>query len=459
MDYTKNQLCDVTITDISETGEGIGRVDGYTLFVKDAILGDTVTARLTKVKKNYAFARLERIINKSEFRTDPPCSLHKRCGGCQIQALSYDAQLIFKQKRVYGNLKRIGGFSEDFLEKAFEPIAGMENPFRYRNKAQYPIGYDKEGNLIAGFYAGRTHDIIPCTDCLLGVNENKDILDSILVYMKENKVTAYDEKTGKGLIRHVLIRKGFETGEIMVCLVISKKSAPYIPNADSLIGKLTQIKGIRSISVSVNTENTNVIMGNEIHTLWGEDTITDILLGKSYRISPLAFFQVNPVQCAKLYEIVREYAEIKEGDEVWDICCGIGTIALHLSSCAGKIHGIEIVPEAINDAKYNAKVNNVTNADFFCADATEYLREHAKEMKADVIVMDPPRKGMTKEALQAVVSVSPDRIVYVSCDPSTLARDLKLLCENGYEIKKVRPVDMFPHSVHVETVVLMSKVK
>ena len=471
MEFVKNQLVELKITDISETGEGIGHVEGYTLFVKDAYLGDFAKVKIIKAKKNYGFGRLEEIIEPSDKRCEPACPDYRRCGGCQIQALSYGAQLEYKQNKVFGNLNRIGGFSEDVLNKVFEPIIGMDDPYRYRNKAQYPIGTDKNGNPVAGFYAGRTHDIIPCRDCVIGIEENQKILDVILNHMKIHKIPAYNEETGKGLIRHVLIRKGFETGEIMVCIVIAQKGravkagegkrekkTEYIAFQDELCAYLAKISGMKSISVSVNTEKTNVIMGNEIHTIWGEDTITDILLGKKYRISPLAFYQVNHEQCEKLYNTAIEFAGFKGDEEVWDICCGIGTIALSAAGHVKKVHGIEIVPEAIDDAKFNAKANGIENAEFYCADATEYLKENAGRMKADIIIMDPPRKGMTEEALNAVVRVAPERIVYVSCDPATLARDLKILCSSGYEIKRVRPTDMFPHSVHIECVVLLSRV-
>lgn len=459
MEFTKNQLLELEITDISETGEGIGHVDGYTLFVKDAVLGDFAKVKITKAKKNYGFARLEEVIKPSEKRCTPVCENHRRCGGCQIQALSYKAQLEYKEKKVYGNLNRIGGVSTDTLDKIFEPIVGMNEPYRYRNKAQYPIGTDKNGEIIAGFYAGRTHDIIPCSDCAIGINENQTILDIIVNHMKEYNIPAYDEVTGRGLMRHVLIRKGFETGQIMVCLVITSKKTNknvYIKGEKELIEALKNVAGVESICVSINNDKTNVIMGEEIHILWGADYITDVLLGKKYRISPLAFYQVNHEQCEKLYNLAIEFADFDGDEEVWDICCGIGTIALSLADKVKFVHGIEIVPQAIEDAKYNALVNNITNADFFCQDATEYLLENHETMKADVIVMDPPRKGMTEEALLSVIKTNPKKIVYVSCDPATLARDIKILRANGYEPRRVRCVDLFPHSIHVETICLLS---
>lgn len=470
MNYSKNDLCEVVITDMSETGEGIGKVDGYTLFVKDAIVGDRVSAQITKVKKNYAFARTSQVITASPDRIEAPCPVARPCGGCQIQAMSYDAQLRFKSAKVYGCLKRIGGFDDALLERIFEPIVGMDNPYRFRNKAQYPIGVSHDGDVIAGFYAGRTHSVIPCEDCLIGPAENKEILDIILGHMRKYGISAYNEINHKGLVRHVLIRKGFVTGQIMVCMVITekgkktsgksegvKKHIEYIPGQEKLLAELAKISGMTSICVSINPDDTNVIMGDEVHTLWGEDTIEDELIGNRFRISPLAFYQVNHAQCEKLYATACEFAELTGDEEVWDICCGIGTITLTMAPKCKTVHGIEIVPQAINDAKYNAALNKIENADFECADATLYLKENAGKISADVIVMDPPRKGMDEEALTVVADTSPARIVYVSCDPATLARDLKFLCERGYTLERVRPVDMFPHSVHIETVCLLCR--
>ena len=456
MEYCKNQLHNVTITDIGESGEGIGRVNGYTLFVKDALVGDVIRARLTKVKKNYAFARIEEILEPSENRVEPKCELHRKCGGCQIQALSYPAQLDFKTGKVLNSFTRLGGFCDENIQAIIEPIIGADNPYRYRNKAQYPIGRDKEGHIIAGFYAGRTHSIIKCDDCMIGIAENKAILQVITSHMERYNITAYDETTGVGLVRHVLIRKGFKTGQIMVCLVINGKvKSELIPYQNELIESLSRIEGMSGISVSINRENTNVIMGNEIYTIWGEERITDVVLGKKFSISPLAFFQVNPAQMEKLYTTAIDFAGLNGAEEVWDICCGIGTITLCMAAQARKVHGLEIVPEAIEDAKENARLNGIENADFVCAPAEKYLPENAERIRADVIVLDPPRKGMEKEALEVVVNAAPERVVYVSCDPATLARDCRFMCDRGYEIKRIRPVDMFPNTVHVETVCLL----
>ena len=481
MEYVKNQILEVEITDMSETGEGIGKVDGYTLFVKDAIIGDIVKAGLTKVKKNYAFARVAEIVKASEKRIDPPCQYHRQCGGCQIMAMSYEAQLQFKENKVKNDLVRIGGFERSFIDDISEEIIGMDNPYRYRNKAQYPIGLSKDGEIIAGFYAGRTHSIIANTNCYLGVEENQEILETVIEYMNSCGVNPYDETTGKGVVRHVLIRKGFTTGEIMVCVVINADS---LKSSDVLVDKLSVITGMKSICININKKNTNVILGDKCKTLWGEDTITDYIGDVKFKISPLSFFQVNPVQTKKLYEKAMEYAgceltdgapsindsenKLREGaskqnslkgKNVWDLYCGIGTISLFLSKKAGHVTGVEIVPPAIEDARQNAVINGIDNAEFHVGAAEDLVPELlAAGNIPDVIVVDPPRKGCDEKLLNTILSVKPERVVYVSCDPATLSRDLKILCENDeYELIKVCPVDQFPNSVHVETVCLLSR--
>ena len=461
----KNDIVTVEITDIGVSGEGIGHVDGYTLFIKDAVIGDVVEAKVMKAKKNYGYARLMKVITPSEYRVEPKCAFARRCGGCQIQEMSYDRQLVFKDQKIRGNLERIGGFTKDQIDTVMQPVVGMEHPFGYRNKAQFPFGTDKEGNPITGFYAGRTHDIIANTDCALGVEQNKEILKTILQYMRENKIKSYDEKTGKGLIRHALIRYGFKTKEIMVCLVINGKK---LPKAERLIEKLIQIEGMTSITISPNTRRDNVIMGDSYEILWGQGYITDYIGNVKYQISPLSFYQVNPVQTEKLYGLALEYADLKGDETVWDLYCGIGTISLFLAQKAKQVYGVEIVPQAIDDAKENAKINAIDNAEFFVGKAeevlpeyyAEYEREHNGETAhADVIVVDPPRKGCDETLLETIVKMQPEKVVYVSCDSATLARDLKYLCANGYEIKMCRGVDQFPQSVHVETVVLLSHKK
>ena len=459
----KNEKIIVTIEDIGVNGEGIGKVEGYTLFVKDAIIGDMVEAVITKPKKNYAYAKMLKVIEPSTHRVPAKCPVARQCGGWQIQELSYEAQLDFKNKKVRGNLERIGGFSPELLDEIMEPICGMDEPFYYRNKAQFPIGTDKEGKIVTGFYAGRTHQIIPNTDCALGVKQNQQILKIIVDFMNEYRISAYNETTQRGLVRHVLIRYGFKTKEIMVCLVINGDNLPY---SDKLVDKLTQIEHMTSITYSVNRENTNVIMGKEIGVLWGQGYITDYIGDVKYQISPLSFFQVNPAQTEKLYGLALEYADLKGKETVWDLYCGIGTISLFLAQKAEKVYGVEIVPQAIDDARNNARINAIENAEFYVGKAEEvlpeyyaqYEREHGEKAYADVIVVDPPRKGCDETLLQTMVQMRPERIVYVSCDSATLARDLRYLCDNGYELKKVRAVDQFPMTTHVEVAIKMQLV-
>jgi len=469
----KNDLIELTIEDMSVDGEGIGKYDGMAFFVKDAIVGDKIRARVTKLKKTYGYARVEEILEPSADRCEPRCALHKRCGGCQVQAMDYKAQLAFKEKKVRNNLIRLGGFSETEIDAVIEPIVGMEEPYRYRNKAQFPIGLNKEGNIVAGFYAARTHDIIPVTDCQLGVPVNREILEAVIAYMSECKVRPYDEKTGKGLVRHVLIRYGFTTKEIMVCIIINGKS---LPASDKLIDKLSVIEGMESISININTKNTNVILGDATQCIWGKSYITDYIhlrdcsaefaltdTAIAYHISPQSFYQVNPVQTEKLYSLALDYAGLTGKESVWDLYCGIGTISLFLAGKAGKVYGVEIVPQAIEDAKNNAKLNDITNAEFFVGKAEEVLPEFYEKnmgddmLHPDVIVVDPPRKGCDEKCLDTMLKMQPERIVYVSCDSATLARDLRILVDGGYELKKVRAVDQFSHTTHVETVVSLER--
>lgn len=455
----KNDEFVVKIEDMAVGGEGIGKVDGIALFIKDALIGDTVRAKVMKMKKQYGFARMMEIIEPSPWRVEPRCAFHKPCGGCQMQALSYEKQLEFKQNKVLGNLKRIGGFDVDSLP--VEPIVGMDDPYHYRNKAQFPIGTDKEGHIVTGFYAGRTHQIIPNRDCALGVSVNQEILDIILGIMEEKQITAYDEETGKGLVRHVLIRYGFTTKEIMVCIIINGKK---LPHAECFVEALTQIEGMTSITLNHNTKQTNVIMGDEITLLWGQEYITDYIGDIKYQISPLSFYQVNPVQTKKLYGLALEYADLKGDETVWDLYCGIGTISLFLAQKAKKVYGVEIIPQAIENAKNNAKINGIENAEFFVGKAEDILPEFyekeaaaGRKAYADVIVVDPPRKGCDSVLLDTILKMQPERVVYVSCDSATLARDLKILCETDYEIAKVCAVDQFCHTSHVETVVLLTQ--
>ena len=407
-----------------------------------------------KMKKTYGFACLVEVLSPSSFRVKPPCPVARQCGGCQLQAMSYEEQLRFKERKVLNNLLRIGRFSEEEIHML--PIMGMDHPWRYRNKAQFPFGEDKEGRIITGFYAGRTHAIIENEDCLLGVEENRKILEIIKAYMVSEGIRPYNEQTHKGLLRHALIRKGFRTGELMVCLVINGKK---LPGSDKLVRMLCEIEGMRSISYSINQEKTNVIMGKETVNLYGPGYITDYIGNVKYQISPLSFYQVNPVQTEKLYGTALEYAELTGDETVWDLYCGIGTISLFLAQKAKKVYGVEIVPQAIEDARRNAALNGIKNAEFFVGKAEEVLpREYeSNHIYADVIVVDPPRKGCDKVCLDTILEMSPKKVVYVSCDSATLARDLRYLADGGYRVEKVRCCDMFGGTVHVETVALLTR--
>ena len=491
MDWKKNDVFQVQIEDMSDTGEGIGKTDGFTWFVKDAVIGDVVEAKVMKTKKSYGFARLMQVLEPSVCRVTPRCPSARQCGGCQLQSMSYEEQLKFKENKVRNNLSRIGGLTEIPME----PIIGMDEPWRYRNKAQFPFGKDKDGRIITGFYAGRTHAIIEQEDCLLGVEENQPILDCIRGFMEEYHIAPYEEEIHKGLVRHVLIRKGFTTGELMVCLVLNgnvkKLKAPEVlverlvklfalaPGLDvageagkapctgdavcaetAAVDKmLVPAAHMVSISCSINREKTNVIMGKEIVNLYGPGYITDYIGNVCYRISPLSFYQVNPVQTQKLYGTALEYAGLTGEETVWDLYCGIGTISLFLAQKAKKVYGVEIVPQAIDDARANAQLNHFENVEFFVGKAEEVLPEQYEKNRvyADTIVVDPPRKGCDETLLETMIEMNPERIVYVSCDSATLARDLKYLCERGYELRKVCPVDQFGMTVHVETVVLLQR--
>lgn len=450
----KNDIFEVTIEDMSHDGEGIGKVGGFPLFIKDAVIGDVIEAKVTKLKKTYGYARLNNIVKPSSLRVTPKCPLHKKCGGCQIQAMDYNGQLKFKHDLVINNLTRIGGFGEEIAE-IMEPIVGMDEPYRYRNKAQFPVG-EKDGRVIMGFYAGRTHDIMECDDCVLGDEKNALILNVIKSYMAKFNIPAYDEASGKGLIRHVLIRKGFATNEWMVCLVIAGEK---LPHSDTLVSMLRDaMPEIVSISISPNKRRDNVIMGDDFTVLYGESYIHEKLSGITYKISPLSFFQVNPIQTEKLYAKVVEYANLTGKENVWDLYCGTGSISLFLAGKAGKVHGVEITPQAIDDARENAKANGIENAEFFVGKAEDVFAEQVLTEgsanygeKIDVVVVDPPRKGCDAKLLDTIIKMAPSRIVYVSCDSATLARDLKILCDTDYIIDRLQCFDQFPHTVHVET--------
>ena len=456
----KNDECIVEISDLGTSGEGIGRIDGYVLFVKDTVIGDTVRVRIMKSKKNYGYAKLLEIITPSDNRVEAPCPAAKRCGGCQLQFMNYKEQLRFKTDKVENNIRRIGGI--DTFET--EEIIGMQDPFHYRNKAQFPMGMDKEGNIISGFYAGRTHSIIPVEHCMLGISPdgndvNASIMKRIKLFMKQNNILPYDEKTGKGLVRHVLIRIGKATGQVMVCIVINGHKLPY---AKKLVDDLKTVPGMTDISLNVNTTRNNVIMGKELISLFDPGYIEDSIGKIRFQISPRSFFQVNPEQTEKLYNKALEYAGLTGTETVWDLYCGIGSISLFLAQKAKKVFGVEIVPEAVEDARSNAQLNEINNVEFFEGAAEkvvpDYFQRHqgAPECSPDVIVVDPPRKGCDETLLETIVLMKPKRVVYVSCESASLARDLKWLSEHGYALQKVAPCDQFGQTVHVETVCLLS---
>ncbi len=484
----KNDIITLTIEDMGINGEGIGRYNGMTFFVKDAVVGDVLSARILKIKKTYGYAGIISVLTPSADREKPQCALYRKCGGCQIQPLRYEKQLDLKQKKIFDSLVRIGGFDREEIAGIFAPMVGMDVPYRYRNKAQFPVGTDKNGDPVVGFYAAHSHNIIPVSDCLLGVADNRGIVEAVLAYMKECHVPAYNETKQSGLIRHILIRYGFSTKEIMVCLIINGTKLPF---SDSLVSRLALIEGMKSISVNQNRENTNVILGDRTDVIWGQAYITDrIRLWKcgsrivsdssdefsltdqavSYHISPQSFYQVNPVQTEKLYSIALDFAGLTGSETVWDLYCGIGTISLFLAGHAREVYGVEIVPQAVADARENARRNGISNASFFCGKAEDILPafydrvvqssvhgEHEDAMlHPDVIVVDPPRKGCDAKCLDTILKMQPQRIVYVSCDPATLARDLKVLCDGGYRLVKGRGVDQFCHTVHVETCVLLT---
>lgn len=495
----KNDLFELSIDALGNEGEGIGHLEGFAFFVKGAVPGDKIQARVLKIKRNYGYARIEQILTPSPDRVAPRCPVAGSCGGCQLQHLSYEKQLKYKQQKIEDCLQRIGGITNPKLE----PIIGMEEPYYYRNKAQFPVGKGKDGKTAIGFYAGRTHTIIDSTHCCIQARVNEALVAAVREYLDECRIEPYNEIQHTGLVRHILTRVGFVTGEIMVCMVINGTSLPksellkekliyaveewnreekkhWKKNSDwrknreekeqNLIDNNLKKESINidniqykltSLCLNINTEKTNVILGKKVVPLYGETYITDFIGSIKYQISPLSFYQVNPVQTRLLYEQALAYADLKGGEIVWDLYCGIGTISLFLAQKAKQVYGVEIVPQAIDDARKNAELNKITNAEFFAGAAEEILPQQYEKsggaMRADVIVVDPPRKGCDEGLLATIVKMQPNKVVYVSCDPATLARDVKYLRENGFEFVKGRGVDQFGMGGHVECVVLMSQ--
>ncbi len=445
----KNQNHIVDISGLTSEGSGVARIEGFTVFIEGALTGEQVEIKIVKVLKNYAYGKLLRILEPHPGRTEPPCGAAKRCGGCQLQHMSYEVQLKYKTQQVKDALLRIGGFQGIAVHDAI----GMDNPWRYRNKAQFPVGMN--GDLQIGFYANRSHEIIDSPRCLIQDEINDEIVNIVREFMKKYDISAYNEDTGKGLIRHIVTRKAFRTGEVMVCIVINGDSVPCS-------GALTEmlrngINNLKSIVLNINKKKTNVVLGEKNIVIYGEEAINDYIGEFRFRISPLSFFQVNPVQTEVLYKKALEYAGLNGEETVIDAYCGIGTISLFLSKKTKKVYGVEIVPQAVKDARENAALNGVENVEFVLGESEKVIpRLYREGVRPDVIVVDPPRKGCDEKLLDVIAEMGPQRVVYVSCNPATLARDLKYLSERGYKVKEVQPVDMFPQTVHVETCVLLS---
>lgn len=445
----KNKTYMIDITGMTHEGQGVGRIDGLAVFVDGLLEGEQAEIKIIKLNKSYAVGKLVNMLKSSADRVTPFCGAYKRCGGCSLQHMDYKAQLVFKTKLVRDNLERIGGLSGVPVHDAI----GMASPLNYRNKAQFPVA-SVNGSVVTGFYAARSHDVIESDECGIQDVLSDRIRKIVGRFITDKGIPAYDEKAGKGLIRHIMTRVGFNTGEVMVVLVINGSS---LPHADELVKLLISMPEIKSIYLNINTKNTNVILGDKNILLYGSETITDTIGKYKFKISPHSFFQVNPVQTEVLYSKALEYAGLSGNETVFDLYCGIGTISLFLSEKAAKVIGVEVVEAAINDARENARINRVTNTEFFVGEAEKVVPElYNKGICADVVVLDPPRKGCDESLLQLLADMQPDKIVYVSCNPSTLARDLKFLSGHGFGVIEAQPVDMFPWSGHVECIIMMT---
>ena len=442
---SKNKEYVVDIVDIGQGGVGIGKYEGFTVFVEGGLIQDKVKVRINKSKKNYAVGDIVEILEKSPFRVDRICSDDlKDCGGCQIQELDYNKQLELKTNEVKQVISRIGKLENVEIHETI----GMQSPCRYRNKAQFPI-QNINGSTAIGFYKKKSHDVIPTDMCVIQHDINDKIIKIIKTYIQAYNVSIYNEMTHTGVLRHLVTKVGFTTNEVMVVLVANGTNLPHLNELASVLKE--NILGFKTLVLNVNKAKTNVILGKENKVIYGNGKINDYIGDLVFEISPLSFFQVNPVQTEVLYNKALEYAELKENDTVFDIYCGIGSISLFLAQKATKVYGIEIVEDAIKDAKINAKLNNLNNVEFYVGKAEEVVPKMYSEGKtANVVVVDPPRKGCDEKVLDTIVSMKPDRVVYVSCNPSTLARDLAYLDERGYKCVEIQPVDMFPHTMHVE---------
>lgn len=450
VELSKNDKIELTIDALTSEGSGVGRYNGLAVFVRGTVPQDKIIAHIIKRSKNYAIGIIDEILRPSPERIESDCPYSRKCGGCSFRHMTYDEELKYKKSRVQDALIRIGHLDIDVDE-----IIGADDLSHYRNKAQYPVDIS-DGEMFAGFYAYKSHRIIPCADCKLQPAEFEKGLEAFEKWIESENITSYNEQTGKGLLRHIYFRKGFATGEVMACAVINANS---IPNGELLVSLLREkVDGLTSVAVNINKEKTNVILGKETNIIWGEKYIRDNLLGKDFLISPNSFYQVNHNQCEKLYAKAKDFAGLTGNETVLDLYCGVGTIGLTMAENVKQLVGIEIIPQAIENAKENAKINHIANAQFICADApkgAEILKKQG--VNPDIIILDPPRKGCEKSLFDTIEQLSPKKIVYVSCDSATLARDLAILKEKGYEAKKVSAVDMFPRTPHVECVTLIEK--
>jgi len=445
----KNEYIDVKFEDLTHEGNGVAKVDGYPLFVPNCLPGEKAKIKVVKVNKGYGFGRLIELYEESPDRVEPDCPIYKECGGCQLQHLSYPGQMKAKHKQVQEVLTRIGKLENVVVH----PVLGMENPWKYRNKAQVPVG-EREGGLIAGFYQKRSHDIIDMEACLIQQEKNDKIIQSVKRICEKYGVQAYNEQTHKGNLRHIMARYGIQTGEIMVVLITR---TPNLPNQKQIIQEIIDSNpDIKSIVQNINSKRTNVIFGDETKVLWGDEFIYDYIGKIKFAISARSFYQVNPEQTKVLYDQALKYAGLNGEETVIDAYCGIGTISLFLAQKAKKVYGVEIVPEAIEDAKRNAKLNGIENVEFAVGEAEKVIPKWYEDgVKADVLVVDPPRKGCDETLLQTIMEMKPEKVVYVSCNPATLARDLRILEDGGYTTVEVQPVDMFPQTMHCEAVALL----
>ncbi|WP_406866615.1 23S rRNA (uracil(1939)-C(5))-methyltransferase RlmD [Priestia megaterium] len=445
----KNEYIDVAFEDLTHDGAGVAKVNGFPIFVQNALPGESGQVKIIKVKKGYAFGKLIKHHTISEQRVEAPCPVYKQCGGCQLQHVSYEGQLQFKQKQVKDVMARIGHLPDVPVHSTL----GMNDPWRYRNKAQVPVA-EREGGLVAGFYQQRSHDIINMDACLIQQQANDDVVQAVKSICEKHGVSAYQEQKHKGSLRHIMARYGLVTGEIMVVIVTRTAE---LPNKKRIIEDIIEaVPNVKSIVQNVNSKRTNVILGNQTNVLWGEEYIYDYIGDVKFAISAKSFYQVNPEQTKVLYDKALEYADLTGEETVIDAYCGIGTISLFLAQKAKKVYGVEIVPEAIEDAKRNAELNGIHNAEFAVGEAEVVIPNWYKQgIKADVIVVDPPRKGCDEALLNTIIDMKPKKVVYVSCGPATLARDLAILEKGGYETVEVQPVDMFPHTTHVENVAVL----